>query len=56
MGSQEMRCKACEGSGMLRDDEEWNYTCTVCNGNGFVSKYEQKKEHLETDSNNRYME
>ncbi|WP_181397538.1 MULTISPECIES: hypothetical protein [Gracilibacillus] len=50
-----MRCKACEGSGLLMDDEEWHYTCTICNGDGFVSRYEEK-EMRETDPNNRIID
>ncbi|MFD2759980.1 hypothetical protein [Lentibacillus juripiscarius] len=27
-------CKACEGTGMLSDDEGWQYRCSVCDGDG----------------------
>ncbi|WP_163536634.1 hypothetical protein [Gracilibacillus sp. YIM 98692] len=58
MGSQEMKCKACEGSGLLMDDEEWHYTCTICNGDGFVSKFEESAtpDLTEMDQNNRTLE
>ncbi|SER98643.1 hypothetical protein SAMN04487944_11491 [Gracilibacillus ureilyticus] len=57
MGSQEMRCKACEGSGMLMDDEQWHYTCSICNGDGFVSKVEEDDHPIiDTDVNHRILE
>ncbi|MCA0972525.1 hypothetical protein LCM20_18160 [Halobacillus litoralis] len=28
-------CLACDGEGLLMDDEEWRYTCKVCGGSGF---------------------
>lgn len=58
MGSQEFRCKACEGSGLLMDDEEWHYTCTVCDGDGYVSKYENREQkHVsDVDENNRILD
>ncbi len=34
--NREHICKACDGTGMLADDEAWKYTCTVCNGDGIV--------------------
>ncbi|WP_018922090.1 hypothetical protein [Salsuginibacillus kocurii] len=29
-------CPACGGTGLLMDDEEWRYTCSICGGNGEV--------------------
>jgi len=29
-------CKACEGTGLLSDDENWKYTCSVCGGDGVL--------------------
>ncbi|ENH97170.1 hypothetical protein J416_06982 [Gracilibacillus halophilus YIM-C55.5] len=56
-GSQDMRCKACDGSGLLMDDEEWRYTCSICNGDGFVSKYEAAENDIvDTDITNRTLE
>ncbi|GEL77559.1 hypothetical protein [Tenuibacillus multivorans] len=58
MGSQEYKCKACEGSGLLMDDEEWHYTCTVCGGDGFVSDYENREpsQIRDVDENNRILD
>ena len=33
---REQICKACDGSGLLMDDEQWQYTCTVCGGDGVI--------------------
>ncbi|GEN46058.1 hypothetical protein [Alkalibacillus haloalkaliphilus] len=58
MGSQQFRCKACDGAGLLMDDEEWRYTCTVCSGDGYVSKYESQQGSRinEVDENNRILD
>ncbi len=58
MGSQQFRCKACDGEGLLMDDESWRYTCTVCRGDGFVSKYENQDEVAigHVDENKRYLD
>ncbi|GIO24293.1 hypothetical protein [Oceanobacillus sp. J11TS1] len=55
MGSQEFACKACDGSGLLMDDEQWQYTCTICHGDGFVAAVE-KTEKLQVDENNRVID
>lgn len=55
MGSQEFACKACDGTGLLRDDEQWQYTCTICHGDGFVSVFEAP-EKLQVDENHRVMD
>ncbi|WP_347551397.1 hypothetical protein ABFG93_05765 [Pseudalkalibacillus hwajinpoensis] len=50
-------CKACEGTGMLADDEEWQYTCTVCGGDGHASR--ERPEHsslINVDENNRILD
>ncbi|WP_188207556.1 hypothetical protein [Alkalibacillus aidingensis] len=49
MGSQEFRCKACDGYGLLMDDEEWRYTCTVCRGDGYVSELESNEQDQVSD-------
>ncbi|MCA0985016.1 hypothetical protein LCL89_13310 [Halobacillus yeomjeoni] len=28
-------CLACDGAGLLMDDEEWRYTCKICGGSGY---------------------
>ncbi|WP_205439420.1 hypothetical protein [Halobacillus ihumii] len=36
MPSRDQACLACDGRGLLMDDEEWHYTCKICNGDGFM--------------------
>ncbi|UFU00606.1 hypothetical protein KO561_06630 [Radiobacillus kanasensis] len=51
-------CKACEGTGMLADDEEWQYTCTVCGGDGHLSPGENPTpdKYINVDENNRILD
>ncbi|MCM3763030.1 hypothetical protein M3212_20085 [Alkalihalobacillus oceani] len=50
-------CKACEGTGMLADDEEWQYTCTVCGGDGYVQQeHSTSSTVLHVDENNRILD
>jgi len=50
-------CKVCLGEGMLRDDEGWQYECTVCHGEGYVDTEEQKPTRiLSVDENNRLLD
>lgn len=56
MINRENTCKACEGSGMLADDEGWQYTCSVCHGIG-KSKYKSDQAKvLKVDQNNRLLD
>ncbi|WP_181350349.1 hypothetical protein [Thalassobacillus sp. CUG 92003] len=48
-------CKACDGFGMLRDDEEWFYMCRICGGSGIMGE-EQFSTVLEVDENNRLLD
>lgn len=50
-------CKACDGSGLLADDENWRYTCTVCNGDGKVHMDARNTytNPMAVDENNRTM-
>ncbi|MFZ3579125.1 hypothetical protein [Virgibacillus sp. DJP39] len=34
MIEREQTCRACEGEGMLADDEGWKYKCSICDGDG----------------------
>lgn len=34
MVNRDLVCKACDGTGLLSDDEDWKYKCTVCGGDG----------------------
>jgi len=36
MSDRDRICKACDGAGLLADDEFWQYTCTVCGGDGVL--------------------
>lgn len=56
--NREYICKACDGTGMLADDEAWKYTCTVCNGDGVVLPQDNTSpnEPLSVDVMNRYLE
>jgi len=48
-------CRACEGTGMLADDEGWQYRCSVCRGTG--KRIENKEaEILAVDENNRLLD
>ncbi|WP_176223879.1 hypothetical protein [Thalassobacillus devorans] len=51
-------CKACDGEGLLMDDEEWKYTCSVCGGSGVMtlSKSPEPDEHMDVDEMNRILE
>ncbi|WP_171051778.1 hypothetical protein [Alteribacter natronophilus] len=48
-------CLACEGSGLLMDDEEWHYTCTICGGSGEYTS-SVASEVQDTDPNHRTLE
>lgn len=58
MSAHEFKCRACDGDGLLMDDEKWQYTCTVCNGTGFESSASQRKtnEVANVDENNRILD
>ncbi|UOQ44474.1 hypothetical protein MUN89_00300 [Halobacillus salinarum] len=36
MAQREEVCIACDGRGLLVDDEEWSYTCKICDGTGIM--------------------
>lgn len=38
MVDRENTCTACEGTGMMADDEGWQYRCSICHGTGVVEK------------------
>lgn len=48
-------CKACEGTGMLADDEGWQYECSVCHGKGELIGQEAAR-ILSVDENNRLLD
>lgn len=51
-------CKACDGTGLLADDENWQYSCSVCGGDGILMSGEsaERNEIISVDENNRTME
>lgn len=51
-------CKACEGTGMLSDDEGWQYKCSVCDGDGSydVKDIDRGARIMSVDENNRLLD
>lgn len=48
-------CQACQGTGMMADDEGWQYQCSICHGTGrFVEDREVRI--LDVDENNRLLD
>ncbi len=58
MSHRDNICKACEGTGMLSDDEGWQYRCGVCHGDGIyaVSDKERTARVMSVDENNRMLD
>lgn len=48
-------CLACDGTGKQRDDEGWQYKCSVCRGTGVQLASEETK-ILAVDENNRLLD
>ena len=51
----EQICKACHGTGMLSDDEGWQYECSVCHGTGKILEGVDTKIRS-VDENNRLLD
>lgn len=52
-------CRACDGTGLLADDENWQYNCTICGGSGVFNMGEipaARTQHLDVDEMNRTLE
>ncbi|WP_168927245.1 hypothetical protein [Virgibacillus necropolis] len=49
-------CKACEGTGMLADDEGWQYKCSVCGGEGVRDDNSGPTRILDVDATNRLLD
>lgn len=51
-------CLACDGEGLLMDDEEWRYTCKICGGSGFQSQHDRvyNREVADVDEMNRILD
>ncbi|MCR2823690.1 hypothetical protein [Lederbergia panacisoli] len=58
MVDRELTCKACEGTGMLSDDEGWQYNCSVCRGEGVIEAGggSQSAKLMSVDENNRLLD
>ena len=59
MTGRENICKACFGTGMLADDEGWQYNCSVCHGAGEIELDEPLSANIkvmEVDENNRLLD
>ncbi|MFC3041686.1 hypothetical protein ACFOGI_15685 [Virgibacillus xinjiangensis] len=58
MSGKDERCRACEGTGMLADDEGWQYTCSICRGDGSYSQDDAAKgaRIMEVDETNRLLD
>ncbi|MEW9677243.1 hypothetical protein ABRT01_13820 [Lentibacillus sp. L22] len=58
MVNREQTCKACEGTGMLADDEGWQYNCSVCKGTGILPEKNESREArvMTVDENNRLLD
>ncbi|WP_196493828.1 hypothetical protein [Ornithinibacillus caprae] len=52
------RCKACDGSGILADQEGWQYRCSVCNGDGIYNQSDAATTSrvMDVDENNRLLD
>lgn len=55
MSKTNEECKACNGTGMLADDEGWQYECSVCHGEGIMSD-EKPTKILSVDETNRLLD
>ncbi|GAB3046331.1 hypothetical protein [Virgibacillus ainsalahensis] len=58
MVNRDETCKACEGTGMLSDDEGWQYKCSVCHGDGLYNQTDASKgvRIMSVDENNRLLD
>lgn len=51
-------CKACDGTGLLSDDEGWKYHCTLCSSviTSYTEHDIQETRLLAVDENNRLLD
>ncbi len=56
--TREQFCLACDGDGLLMDDEEWHYTCKVCGGSGYRPQESRvyDRQPANVDEMNRYLD
>lgn len=43
MAEEKITCEACGGTGMLADENGWQYKCTICGGEGKIDPERQRK-------------
>lgn len=58
MLNDQIICTACDGKGLLMDDEQWQYACTICEGEGVIDlkKGRDLKPDFDIDEMNRTLE
>lgn len=57
MADNKVTCEACEGTGMLADENGWQYTCTICNGEGKIDPEQKRsKRNPEVDEHKRNLD
>ncbi|MBB6450435.1 DnaJ-class molecular chaperone [Geomicrobium halophilum] len=57
MNNRENTCSACDGSGLLMDDEQWKYPCTICGGDGIFKAGDSPEQRpIDVDDMNRTLE
>lgn len=57
-GREDHICPSCSGTGLQADDEHWQYTCTVCGGDGVLEPDESREPDapFSVDATNRTLE
>lgn len=58
MAERDDLCEACDGTGLLADDEGWQYHCQMCDGNGNTNPRlkGQPVKLMAVDENNRLLD
>ncbi|WJE16064.1 hypothetical protein QRD89_01470 [Halobacillus sp. ACCC02827] len=56
--ARDLLCLACNGEGLLMDDEEWRYTCKICGGSGMQPQNSTvyDKQAADVDETNRILD
>ncbi|MGV2622691.1 UNVERIFIED_CONTAM: hypothetical protein N8J90_15945 [Halobacillus marinus] len=56
--ARDLLCLACNGEGLLMDDEEWRYTCKICGGSGMQPQNSTvyDKQAADVDETNRTLD